>query len=243
MNVSKRLLVKLATGVVALTMVLIAQVTPASAAVLQIQMTGMNLSYTGGATGGVLCDATSCLGGSGIAAQSDPIITANFLVDGVLVGTLNSNIWLDVYIDVNTGLADNGGNTVATTGGAGGTGLDIFDLVTAPVLAGWGLALNLGSGALLFSDNLLSFTGIASVAAIFAQALPFGLVIDDPVIVTYSANITASTTAGGFYTSFSAAGTPDIIGQQAVPEPASILLLGSGLAFAARQVRRRRASR
>jgi|SoiMetStandDraft_5_1073268.scaffolds.fasta_scaffold145110_1 hypothetical protein len=239
MKVRKGLLVKLATVVAALALVLTAQVTPASAATLQIQMSGLNLVYTdAGAPGaGTLCDATSCNGGGGFAADADPLITASFLVDGNLVGTLTSNIWVDMSLGVTNALLDNGAFTVTpTTGG-------IFDLITsAPGPGGWGLALNVGNGQLLFSDNLLSFTGIATVNSIFAQSLPFGLVIDQPIVLSYSANVTSFTTAGGIYTSFAAAGTPEVIGQ-AIPEPTSILLLGTGLAYAARQVRRRRASR
>ena len=235
MKARKGLFLKLTTGLAALALVLLAQVTPASAAVLQIQMSGINFVYTGTAAGGTLCDAGGCAGGGGSAGVADPLITASFIVDGNLVGTLMANIWVDAIIGVNTGLLDNGGNTVATTSGG------IFDLLTSAGPGGWGLALNLGNGALLFSDNILSFSGVASVSGIFAQNLPFGLAIDDPVVVSYSANILTSTTAGGVYTAFTAAGTGEVIGQ-AVPEPASILLLGSGLAYAARRVRRRRAS-
>lgn len=235
MKARKGLFLKLTTGLAALALVLLAQVTPASAAVLQIQMSGINFVYTGTAAGGTLCDAGGCAGGGGSAGVADPLITASFIVDGNVVGTLMANIWVDAIIGVNTGLLDNGGNTVATTSGG------IFDLLTSAGPGGWGLALNLGNGALLFSDNILSFSGVASVSGIFAQNLPFGLAIDDPVVVSYSANILTSTTAGGVYTAFTAAGTGEVIGQ-AVPEPASILLLGSGLAYAARRVRRRRAS-
>ncbi len=237
MKARKGIFVKLTTGLAALALVLLVQVTPASAAVLQIQMSGLNFIYTGDATGGTLCDAGGCAGGGGSALTADPLITAAFIVDGNLVGLLTlPGIWGDLFLPVNDGIASVGPTLTDT--GAG-----FFDLLTSAGPGGWGLALDLEpGGVLIYSNNQLSFTGTASVSNIFAQNLPFGLEIGMPIEFSYSANVIPPFTfAGGFITSFSAAGTPEVIGQ-AVPEPASILLLGSGLAYAARRVRRRRAS-
>ena len=234
MKASKGLVAKLVTGLAALAFVLLVAA-PASAAVLQIQFSGLNLTYTGGAGGGQLCDSTTCTGGGGVQAQSDPLVTVSFLVDGNLVGLLTTNIWADVSTAVAAGIPV-GGGAVATNGG-------IFDILTNNGSPGWGLALNLADGQLTYNNGTISFVGSANVAAIFSQNLPFGLVIGQPIDVAYSINNLTVASAGGFLTSAVGAGTGEIVGQAAVPEPASILLLGSGLAYAARQVRRRRASK
>jgi PEP-CTERM motif-containing protein len=235
MKASRKLVMKMVTGLAALALVLLVAA-PASAAVLQIQFSGLNLTYTGGAGGGQLCDSTTCNGGGGVQAQSDPLITVTMLLDGNLVGNvLVSNIWADVSTLVSAGIPV-GGGSVPTSGG-------IFDILTNNGSPGWGLALNLSDGQLTYNNGTLSFVGSANVAAIFSQNLPFGLVIGMPIDVAYSINNLQITSAGGFLTSAFGAGTGEIVGQQAVPEPASILLLGSGLAFAARQVRRRRAGK
>jgi hypothetical protein len=233
MKASKGFVMKIVTGLAALALVLMVAA-PASAAVLQIQFSGLNLTYTGGAAGGTLCDSTSCGGGGGAQALSDPLTTVSFLVDGNLVGLLTTNIWADVSTAVSAGIPT-GGGAVATSGG-------IFDILTNAGSPGWGLALNLGAGLLTYNAGTISFVGSATVAAIFSQNLPFGLDISMPIQVAYSINNLTTTSAGGFLTSATGAGTGEIVGQ-AVPEPASILLLGSGLAFAARQVRRRRAGK
>ena len=233
MKASKGLVAKLVTGLAALAFVLLVAA-PASAAVLQIQFSGLNLTYN--AANNSLCDSTTCNGGAGVQGDSDPLITVSFLVDGNLVGNvLTTNIWADVSTTV-AGPIPVGGGMVATNGG-------IFDILTNNGSPGWGLALNLADGQLTYNNGTMSFVGSANVAAIFNQNLPFGLIIGQPIDVAYSINNLVTTSAGGFLTSATGAGTGEITGQTVVPEPASILLLGSGLAYAARQVRRRRASK
>jgi hypothetical protein len=143
MSVSKGLVMKIVTGLAALPLVLLVAA-PASAAVLQIQFSGLNLTYTGDAGGGTLCDSTTCNGGAGVQAESDPLTTMSFLLDGNLVGNiLVSNIWADVSTSVVAGIPT-GGGTVTTSGG-------IFDILSNTGSPGWGLALNLGSGLLTYN--------------------------------------------------------------------------------------------
>lgn len=199
---------------------------PAFADVLQIQFSGLNLTYDGT----TICDSTSCLGGGGVQATSDPLLTMLFLVNGVQVGTtLTTDIWADIIIPVGP-LPVSG-----TTPGTGG----IFDLLTMPTVPGWGLALDNIAYSIITAPGTVSVLGSGTVVSIFFQDLPFSLTIGQPVSWSFSTSVLTSTVAGGFLTSFTSAGTGEVIGQTA-PEPASALLFGSGLLSLAWASRRKR---
>jgi hypothetical protein len=200
--------------------------TPANAATLQIQFTGLDLVYDGHD----IFDAKSPFGGLGLPSESDPLVSMDFFLDGSLIGHLTSNIWADVAIN-NVGAIPVGGGT-RTSGGA------IFDILTNS--GGWGLALDVPSFLVTYTGNQLALSGIGSASGILAQDLPFGLVVDMPVNLLFILGpLQNVTTNGQSLTGFITSGT-GVITAAAVPEPASILLLGTGLLAVAGRLRNRR---
>ena len=195
------------------------------AATISINFTGMNLVYDGSA----IYDAGSTVGGIGNPTDADPLTSVNFIKDGNLVGTLSSDVSLDVYIPDVTGISS-APNTVFNVTTIGNPGF--FDLLigTSP-LASQFLLLDLSEVSVSYLDisGLMQFSFGAAVADSFAQNLPFGLEIGDPISVSFSAQVASGsrTTSGGFVTGFSAAGTGEISGPS-VPEPATGLLLMLG---------------
>jgi hypothetical protein len=196
-------------------------ISPAYASTVQIQLSGMNWQYDGS----VLYD-TGAKNNTGIGspAESDPLLAAIFLVDGVPVGMQMTNIWFDSYIAVGT-LALNGLKEDTVSPAHFG-----FDLLTQNAIPGWGIALQITQYSVTTDSNNLNatLTGSLLSTSIFVQDLPFGLALLNPVTVSFSATIFNGVPSGDNYASFTAAGTGEITGPE-VPAPAAFLLLGPGL--------------
>lgn len=193
----------------------------ADAASLDIQLTGLDLVYDGTD----LYDATSIAGGVGSPADADALITMDFVVDGVLVGSLDTDIWADVFI---AGVADIpvGGGMVTSAGNGDAFG---FDLHTSA--GGWGLALDIDTAQVFYTGSGITIAGGTLATDVPFQALPFGLVLDDLMDVTIafsSANISGITDDGTYLTGFSTEGTANVVGTL-VPEPSALALLGLGV--------------
>jgi hypothetical protein len=207
-------------------------VVPASGAVLEIQFSGMDLVYNGTD----LFDAGGSVGGTGSPAASDPLMTMSFLVDGVVQGQLTTNIAIDTYIKGLTGIPAVGGSIISS-GNANTFGLDLLTKATTP---GWGLALMIDKFSFFYSGSKIAIATSGQSTSLASQDLPFGLAFDasKPIsMVLSSANIKSLTTAGGFVTSFDAAGTGNISGIL-LPEPTTMLLLAlSGIALIRRRTR------
>jgi hypothetical protein len=206
--------------------VLVLVAAPLSAATIEIGFTGMDLVYDGSA----IYDAGSISGGLSDPADADPLTTVDFSIDGTLVGSLASDVALDVFIPGVTGISSAAGTVYnVTTPPAGG----FFDLLigTSP-LASEFLLVDLDEVSVTYLDvaNIVQFTFGAAVSDVFAQNLPFGLTIGDPVTVSFSAQVVPGTltSALGFVTGFEAGGTGEIRGP-AVPEPGTCLLAALGL--------------
>lgn len=207
----------------------------AAQAGLHIGFTGMNLTYNGTS----LYDSGSIAGGAGNPAQADSLASVDFFVDGSLVGSLSNDISLDVFIPDVTGIssAPNSVVNLTTPGNPG-----FFDLLmgTSPLAAEF-LQLDLGEMTVTYIDvmGVIEFTFGAAVAVGSAQNLPFGLTINDPVTVSFSAQVDFGTltTGGGFVTGFKASGTGEF-GE--IPAPATAMV--AGLAAVVPGLRRRRSA-
>ncbi|HRQ71584.1 MAG TPA: PEP-CTERM sorting domain-containing protein [Phycisphaerales bacterium] len=206
--------------------------TAASADVV-IHFTGMNLVYDGTA----LYDGGSTAGGSANPADAAPLTTADFFVNGGLVGSLYTDISLDVFIPDIAGIPD-APNTVYNVWTPGNPGF--FDLLigTSP-LASEFLLVSTASVSFTYVDvaGIVQFTFTGAVGDGSAQNLPFGLQITDPVTLSFSAQVVPGTltSSGGFITGFEAFGTGEY---RAIPAPATGALLALGAGAGLRRRRR-----
>lgn len=208
------------TGVFSAMLALLLAAPSARANSISISFSGMDIVYDGSS----IFDADSIGGGVRNPDDADPLASVTFEQDGSLVGTLISNISLDLFIPDVTGIpsAPNTHHVLSTVGNPG-----YFDLLigTSPSAAEY-LQLDLEEVSITFLDaaGMVQFTFGAAVASSASQNLPFGLTAGEPITVSFSASIDQGslTTAGGFVTGFTASGTGDIRG---VPEPATFGLL------------------
>jgi hypothetical protein len=216
---------------------LVALAAPASASVIEIQLTGLDLVYDG--TKIVDARAANSIG-QGIPAESDLLTTMVFLKDGVKVGVIeNSNIFADVFIN-NVKNIPAGGGLVTSGGNSGTFG---FDLLTQNSTPGWGLALNIDKFQVFYTGYQISMAAAGVASSVFNQNLPFGLGIDpnDQIsIVVSSTNLSSVTDDGTYLTGFNASSTGSVKGTF-VPEPATLALIGGGALMALVARRRRRA--
>ena len=198
----------------------------ANAGTLEIQFTGLNLQYDGT---DIFDAGTHNTIGIGSPAESDPLTSMNFYLDGSLVGVLNADIFADIYIKDVLNIPAAGG--LVTSGGNGSTfGVDLLMKNQTP---GWGLALSIDSMQFFYTGSKIAISVSGLASDLFAQDLPFDLAYDpfQPItIVMSSANLSNLTTAGGFVTGFNAAGTGNVAGTGfLVPEPAGIALAATGI--------------
>jgi hypothetical protein len=217
--------------------VALALISTASAATIQIQFTGMDLEYDGSS---IFDTGSSNTSGVLDPADADPLVSVDFLVDGSSVGTLSSDISLDVYIPDVTGISDAPGVHVVSTPGTTAGFVDLL-IGTSPVAA-QRIALDLDSVDIVYNDilNLVQFTFGAALASIDDQDLPFGLIAGEPVTVSFSAQIVpgSETTLLGFVNGFLAGGTGEIQAP-AIPEPTTAILVAMGVLAIAAAGRRR----
>ncbi len=212
----------------------------AAAETLQIQFTGLNLQYDGT---NIFDAGVHNTTSSGNPAEADALTAMNFYLDGSLVGSLTSDIYADVYIKDVLNIPAAGG--VIVTGGNGGAfGIDLLMKDLTP---GWGLALDIDTMQFFYTGSRIAISVAGLATNLAAQDLPFALQLDpvQPIrIVLSSASLTNVTTAAGFVTGFNASGTGNTSGEGfvVIPEPASYVLAGLGIAALAVVRRRRKAA-
>jgi hypothetical protein len=216
---------------------LVALVTTTSKAeTIHIGFTGMNLVYDGS----TIYDAGSSAGGVLNPAQADPVASMDFFTNGTLVGSLSSDIAVDVSIPGVTNIPSNVGTvfTVITPGDPGH-----FDLlIGSGPLASEYLSLDLDQVTINYVDiaGLIQVTFGAAIADSSSQNLPFGLDIGDLVTLSFSAQVDTGSLTGinNIITGFTATGTGEV--RQAIPEPSSVAISVTGLLAAAVLFRRRK---
>ena len=180
-------------------------VSSASAAVIQIQLGGVALSYDGSK----IVDTGS--------ANPDPLTNATFLVDDLSVGVDVTGVTLDLDIPGVSNIPMGGGEVSSAAGGH----LDL-DLG-----GGEYLSLTLESVVVNYIPviSTVQFIFAGSSSTIDGQQLPYGISFVDPVSVSFSTQISELTTAGGYVATFVSAGTGEI---QGIPEPATAGILAIG---------------
>ncbi len=196
----------------------------AQASILEIQFSGMNMTYNGS---NLFDSGASNTLGLGIRAQADPLETMHFLVDGVQVGSvLTSDIAADLYI---AGLANipAGGGLVTTAGNGNAFGVDLLTKASDPA---WGLGMQINQLNFAYTGFKIAIFVAGQSTAIGTQSLPYGLAFDpsQPISMALSsANLSNVTTSGGFVTGFQSSGTGNISGTL-LPEPVTMVLMAAG---------------
>jgi hypothetical protein len=218
------------------TLAMVAASAATMAATIDIQFTGADLVYDGTD----IYDAGGSAGGGRDPGDADPITSAIFSVDGTTIGTLLTDIALDVYIPGVAGISS-APNTVYSQPTAGNPGF--FDLlIGAGSPTAQYLEVDLSTVNITYIDvaSVVQFTFGAAVSSSLAQNLPFGLSFDEPITVSFSAPIVPGTKTdnGSVITGFEAAGSGEFTGP-AVPEPTALCLAVVG-GFACFALRRNR---
>ena len=215
------------TFVLAVSVMSLVPANSAFAALLAIEFTGLDLQYDGTN----IFDAGGDAGGDGSPDTADELFTMTFMIDGALVGTLDSDIYADVWIpDVEIPAAGGG---VASVGGG------FFDLLTNPAAPYFGASLPLDGFEVLYTGGEIAVFGTGVATAAFND-LPFGaeFVEGSEVSISFSTQINNLNDDGEVVTSFDASGTGEARGPQ-IPEPTTLLSLVAGLAALTLAARRR----
>ncbi|TWT88651.1 hypothetical protein Mal64_21380 [Pseudobythopirellula maris] len=190
---------------------------PTLAGTIEIQFTGLNLTYDGSS----IVDS---------AVGADPLTTVSLKEDSVDFGgsplqTPADAISLELAIPGVTNIPVGGGTVNSAVGGSLMLNLPSGDHVS----------LDLDSVAVTYVDlsGTIRFAFGGSIATIDSQQLPSGAMLGDPVAVSFSTRLDAGslTDDGTYITGFTSRGTGEIEGEL-VPEPTTAALGALAALFA-----------
>jgi hypothetical protein len=205
-------------------------------------LANINYAYDDGTGTGSVCDSAGCSRGTadalqGLAFQDAGADVGSLSSPGTVLGwdfLLTGADFLLANAEADGSISDTGtgGHFDFLINGAYGVGVTINN---------WEATYAPGDAGLLFS-----FTGFGSVTSIDGQNLPFGFVMELPIVISFSSVgvLDGVTTDATRILGFSSSGSADMISPTGerdipVPEPTSMLLLGTGLVGVASRLRRR----
>jgi len=191
-------------------MILLSLTQVSSAAVIQIQLGGVDLTYQG----------TNIVDGG--TSDPDELTNAIFLVDDLEVGQDTNDVTLDLRVPGVQNISTGGGQVNSQAGGFMDLQLGDGEFLT--------LALDSATVVYLPTTSLMQFVFVGSLASSTGQNLPYEISIDDPIGISFSTRITEPIShSGGFVTAFKSAGTGEIQGfGVGIPEPATMGMLALG---------------
>ncbi len=192
-------------------------ISTASAELLVIEFTGLEIEYDGTD----IFDVGKKPGHNGDPAESDSLTSMTFTLGANPADVLTTDIFADILIP-GVPLIPTDGSPISTVAGG------FFDLLTSTTVPGFGLELDVQFFEVTYTGFAINIFG-HGVATEVSQDLPFGLMIlpGDEVSISFSTQIDMiefdNDDVPEFVTHFISRGTGEVRAEN-VPEPSTLVL-------------------